>query len=163
MAFPSPLFPELIRFWAQTISFRFSLSIAIQYGGVELLPKIPDQRNRLRHKIARTMTYSSSLYSCSTVKFRLRFEFHALELSNDVFNFIVRRRSNRLWYMANQTDGTLHYLNHFEPATPYQSDDCGLSYRSSTYQHHPEASGIGFESLRKLRWQTLYFSRFSTQ
>ena len=53
------------------------------------------------------MTYSSSLNSGSIVKVRLLFEFGAQELSNDVFTSIVRRRENRLWYMANQTDGTL--------------------------------------------------------
>ena len=52
------------------------------------------------------MTYSSSLSSGSIVKVELRFEFGAQELSNDVFESIVRRRENRLWYMANQTDGT---------------------------------------------------------
>ena len=52
------------------------------------------------------MTHSSSLNSCSIVKVELRFEFGSQELSNDVFNAFVRRRKNRLWYMANQTDGT---------------------------------------------------------
>ena len=73
--FLSPLFPEFIGFWAQTISFWFCLSIAIQYGAVELLTKRSGQRNRLRHKIAQTMTYCSSLNSCSIVKVGLRLGF----------------------------------------------------------------------------------------
>ena len=51
------------------------------------------------------MTYSSSLNSGSIGNVRLRFEFGGQELSNGVFESIVRRRENRLWYMANQTDG----------------------------------------------------------
>ena len=52
------------------------------------------------------MTCCSSLNSGSILKVRLRFEFGGQELPNDVCNFIVRRRENRLWYMVNQTDGS---------------------------------------------------------
>ena len=61
------------------------------------------------------MTYSSSLNSGSIVKVELRFEFGAQELVNDVFVAIVRRRENRLWYMANQTDGTQRDVSQSEP------------------------------------------------
>ena len=52
------------------------------------------------------MTCSSSLNSCSIVRFRLRLEFWAQELSNGVFITIVRRLENRQPDMASQTDGT---------------------------------------------------------
>ena len=68
--------------------------------------KVSGWRNRLAPEDSQTATCFSSLSSCSIEKVELRFEFGAQELSNDVFNGIVRRRENRLWYMANQTDGT---------------------------------------------------------
>ena len=52
------------------------------------------------------MTYCSSLNSYSIVKFRLHLKFWAQERSNGVLISIVRRRENRLQYMANQTDGS---------------------------------------------------------
>ena len=111
-SFLSPSFRKITKFWAQTLTFCFCLSIAIQYGTVELLTNIPGCRNRLRHKITQTMTCCSSLNSCSIVKFQLLLESCAQDLSNGVFIAIVQCQENRRWYMANQTDGMSDYASY---------------------------------------------------
>ena len=67
-------------------------------------PKTPDWRNRFAPEYVQTMTYCSSLNSSSIVTVGLLFGFWAQDHSNGVFKSIVRRREDRLWYMANQTD-----------------------------------------------------------
>ena len=116
VVFLSPSFREFIWLWVQTISFRFCLSIAIQYGAVELLTKSSGYRNRLRHKIAQTMTCSSSLNYGSIVQVGLLLEFWAQTLSNDAFITILRHTNKGRQYITNRFDGTpLHTIGSYQP------------------------------------------------
>ena len=70
-------------------------------------------------------TDGSSLNSGSIVNVGPRLEFWAQELSNDVFNCIVRRLENRRPDMANQTDGMSSIVRSSTCSTePCRIDQC---------------------------------------
>ena len=71
------------------------------------IDKISGWRDRFVPDYAQTMTCSILVNSCSIVKVGLLFGFWDQELSNDVFDCIVRRLENLQLDMANQIDSIL--------------------------------------------------------
>ena len=79
--------------------------------------KLHGKRGRFAPISTETMTYCSSINSCSIVTVEPWIEFRAQGLSNDMFIFIVRRLENSRWYMANKTDRIFAILYWFSLAS----------------------------------------------